>query len=46
MNEFNDVTKTSKTSDDIDRFAQSFNKTNDSPSDSIVSSDPTDEVTT
>lgn len=44
MNEFNDTTKISKTSEDIERFAQSFNKTNDSPSDSIASSDPTDEV--
>lgn len=46
MNEFNDTTKTSRTSEDVDRFAESFNKTNASPSDSIASSDPTDEVYT
>ncbi|XP_026813809.1 uncharacterized protein LOC113554254 [Rhopalosiphum maidis] len=43
MNEFNDTTKISRTSEDVDRFAESFNKTNASPSDSITSSDPTDE---
>lgn len=44
MNEFNDTTKISRHSEDIDRFAQSFNKPNGSLSDSIVSSGPTDEV--
>lgn len=44
MNEFNDATKISRTSEDVDRFAKSFNKTNASPSDSIASSEPTDEV--
>lgn len=44
MNEFNDTTKISRTSEDVDRFAESFNKTNASPSDSITSSGPTDEV--
>jgi len=44
MNELNDTAKVSKTSEDVDRFAESFNKTNASPSDSITSSDPTDEV--
>lgn len=44
MNEFNDTTKINRTSEDVDRFADSFNKSNDSPSDSIASSDPTDEV--
>lgn len=44
MNEFNDTTKISRTLEDVDRFAESFNKTNASPSDSITSSNPTDEV--
>lgn len=45
MNEFNDTTKISRTSEDVDRFAESFNKPNGSLSDSIVSSGgPTDEV--
>lgn len=44
MNEFNDTTKAGRTSEDVDRFAESYNKTNDSPSDSITSSGPTDEV--
>lgn len=44
MNEFNNTTKVSRTSEDVDRFAESFNKTKASPSDSIASSNPTDEV--
>lgn len=44
MNEFNDTTKINRSSEDVDRFAESFNKTNASPSDSIASSGPTDEV--
>lgn len=44
MNEFNDTAKVSRTSEDVDRFARCFNKANDSPSDSITSSDPTEEV--
>lgn len=44
MNEFNDTININRSSEDVDRFAENFNKTNDSPSDSITSSDPTDEV--
>lgn len=44
MNEFNDTVNINRTSEDVDRFAKSFIKTNNSPSDSITSSDPTDEV--
>jgi len=44
MNEFNDLAKVGKTSEDVDRFAESYNKSNASPSDSVASSDPTDEV--
>jgi len=44
MNEFNDTSKINRSSEDVDRFAESFNKTNASPSDSIASSGPTDEV--
>lgn len=46
MNEFNDSAKINRNTEDVDRFAKSFNKTNNngSPSDSIASSDPTDEV--
>jgi len=46
MNEFNDATKISRSSEDVDRFAESINKTNASPSDSIASSGQTDEVLT
>lgn len=47
MNEFNEtVAKINRNVEDVDRFADSYNKTNNnaSPSDSIASSDPTDEV--
>lgn len=44
MNEFNDTTKVNRTSEEVDRFAESYNNTNDSPSDSLTSSGPTDEV--
>ncbi|XP_050432278.1 uncharacterized protein LOC126840517 isoform X2 [Adelges cooleyi] len=43
MNEFNNDITDNRMAENVDRFADNYNKSNHSPSDSLTSSDPTDE---